>query len=142
NDEAVTRLRADETNDGSGSGFQSAKRLIEALSGSIRILSSTPAGTEIQIILPHAFLAVSPCSVADIAELLPGFHLIDFDQRDTFEAALSTVPAPKEQIIACTYDDTSITRGRLADLVGMVFIKPLCREMAAHPRLKGGSKEV
>lgn len=142
NDESVTRLRADETNDGSGSGFQSAKRLIEALSGSIRILTSTPAGTEIRIVLPHAFLGVSPCAVADIADLLPDLHLLDFDQRDTFEAALSTIPAPKEQIIACTYDDTSITRGRLADMVGMVLIKPLCREMAAHPRLRGCSKEI
>ena len=142
NDDSVTRLRGDERSDGSGSGFQSAKRLIEALSGSVQIISSTPAGTEIRVLLPNAFPAVSPCSAADIAEMCPGFHLIDFDQRDAFEAALSTVRAPKEQIIAFTYDDTSVTRGRLAESVGLIFIKPLCREMAAHPRLKERSQEI
>src|SRR3546814_8088252 len=33
NDDAVVRLRADESGQGSGSGFRSARRLVEALSG-------------------------------------------------------------------------------------------------------------
>jgi hypothetical protein len=142
NDDGVTRLRADESAQGSGSGFQSAKRLIQALSGSLRIIASSPAGTEIRITLPCAFGAVTPCPANDIAETLPGFLVVDFDQRDAFESALTSSTLPKERIVALTYDDTTVTRGRLSDAVGMMLIKPLCREMAAHPRLIGASEQV
>lgn len=142
NDDAVTRLRADESAQGSGSGFQSARRLIQALSGSLRITASSPAGTEIRIVLPCAFRATTPCQGAEITDALPDFRILDFDQRAAFEAALASSPLPKDRIVALTYDDTSVTRGRLADLAGMALIKPLCREMTEHPRLEGRSEEV
>jgi hypothetical protein len=142
NDDGVTRLRADESVQGSGSGFQSAKRLVQALSGSLRIAASSPAGTEIRIVLPCAYALVTPCSGGDIADALPDFRVVDFDQRDAFESALASSTTPKERIVALTYDDTTVTRGRLSDAVGMMLIKPLCREMAAHPRLIGASEQV
>src|SRR3546814_13113457 len=66
NDDAAVRLRADEDAQGSGSGFQSAKRLIEALSGSLRIAASGTEGTVIRIALPSAFAGVTPCTAGEL----------------------------------------------------------------------------
>src|SRR3546814_1770857 len=62
NDDAAVRLRADESGQGSGSGFRSARRLVEALSGSLRIAASSAEGTTIRIALPCAFAGVTPCT--------------------------------------------------------------------------------
>src|SRR3546814_91329 len=71
NDDAAVRLRADEDAQGSGSGFQSAKRLIEALSGSLRIAASGTEGTVIRIALPSAFAGVTPCTAGELQAALP-----------------------------------------------------------------------
>src|SRR3546814_11767394 len=95
NDYAAVRLRADEDAQGSGSGFQSAKRLIEALSGSLRIAASGTAGTVIRIALPSAFAGVTPCPAGELPAALPDWHPVDFARRDAFDAALSATAAPR-----------------------------------------------
>src|SRR3546814_6389818 len=66
NDDAAVRLRADESGQGSGSGFRSARRLVEALSGSLRIAASSAEGTTIRIALPCAFAGVTPCTAEEL----------------------------------------------------------------------------
>lgn len=142
NEGMITRLRASEGTQGTGSGFQSAKRLIENLSGSLDIVASTPAGTEVRISLPCAFRAVTACSAEEMQADLPDLQLLDFDDRRNFDAALQSPARPDSHSVAITYDDTTITRGRLSDLVGMMMIKPLCRELAEHPACAARSKQV
>lgn len=133
-DDAVTRLRGDERVAGTGSGFQSARRLVQSLAGSLRIAASGAEGTVIEIVLPCAFAATTPASIDDLQNALTGWRLLDFDARDEFEAAIAAADTPRERIVALTYDDTSVTRGRLSETVGMMIIKPACREAAQHPR--------
>ncbi|SEH13938.1 Signal transduction histidine kinase [Sphingopyxis sp. YR583] len=137
---AVTRIRADDTAPGTGSGYGSAKRIIERLRGKIKIISSTPEGTEICITLPAAFAATSSIEIDELQARLHGWALLDFDQRGDFEARLAAAGSVKERSIALTYDDTTVTRGRLSDLVAMVLIKPACREFLEHPLLAEPSK--
>ncbi|WP_447765484.1 ATP-binding protein [Sphingopyxis panaciterrae] len=138
----IARLRADESSEGTGSGFQSAKRLIESLSGTLEILSSTPTGTTVRVTLPCAFDHVTPCPSEALQAALPGWQIFDFDQRETFEAALAAAPLPADRIVALTYDDTTVTRGRLSEMVGMMMIKPLCRELIGHPLLRRESEQI
>jgi signal transduction histidine kinase len=140
NSSGVTRVRADESSQGSGSGFQSARRLIESLAGSLEIVRSTPAGTEVRITLPCAFDAVTPCAPDALQAALPGWQILDFDQREAFEAVLAAGPA--DRTAALTYDDTTITRGRLSELVALMMIKPLCRELVDHPLLRQESEQL
>lgn len=136
----VTRLRADEGSEGTGSGFQSAKRLIESLAGSLEIVRSTPAGTEVRITLPCAFDSVTPCTPGALQASLPRWHILDFDQRTAFETALAAGTA--NRTVALTYDDTTITRGRLGEMVALMMIKPPCREMIDHPLLRRESEQL
>jgi two-component system, sensor histidine kinase LadS len=142
NGNAATRIRADETAPGTGSGYGSAKRIIETLRGTLEIVSSTPAGTEIRITLPAAFAATTPVAIDALRAGLTGWTILDFDQRADFEAALAAANSVKDRTIALTYDDTTVTRGRLSDLVAMVAIKPACRELLEHPLLKERSEKV
>ncbi|WP_432769839.1 MAG: hypothetical protein HEQ22_03575 [Sphingopyxis sp.] len=142
NDDDTARRRADEGGEGTGSGFQSAKRVIQALGGSLEIAASGPAGTEVRIGLPCAFATVTPCPPERLQSALPDWQLVDFDQREAFDAALAAKTTPPDRIAAFSYDDTTITRGRLSDLVGMMLIKPLCCEMLDHPRLRALSKQL
>ncbi len=142
NDGTATRIRADETTQGTGSGFGSARRIIETLRGSLEILSSTTSGTEIRITLPAAFPAVTPVSADDLRATLEGWTLLDFDDRARFEKGLMADGAARDRIIALTYDDTTVTRGRLSEIVAMVVIKPPCRELLQHPLLGGASEQV
>src|SRR3546814_4710117 len=75
-----------------------------------------------------------PVSAEALQSQLDGWTLLDFDDRTAFEAGLKTSAAPRT--IALTYDDTTVTRGRLSQLVAMMTIKPACREMAQHPLLE------
>ena len=134
NDGTTTRIRADENDQGTGSGFGSARRIIETLRGSLKIVASSAGGTEIRITLPAAFASVTPVSAEALQSQLDGWTLLDFDDRTAFEAGLKTSAAPRT--IALTYDDTTVTRGRLSQLVAMMTIKPACREMAQHPLLE------
>lgn len=140
NSGTVPRIRANEDGQGTGSGFGSARRIIEMLRGSLRVVASGDAGTEIRIVLPSAFPAVTLVSDASLQSQLTGWTLLDFDDRSTFEAGLGA--APISQTVAITYDDTAVTRGRLSQLTAMMAIKPLCREMALHPLLAERSEQV
>src|SRR5690606_4812117 len=62
NDGTAPRIRADEKDQGTGSGFGSARRIIGTLRGSMKIVASSAAGTEIRIMLPAAFASVTPVS--------------------------------------------------------------------------------
>ena len=142
NGDAVTRIRGDENMQGTGSGFGSAKRIVETLRGKLEILSSTPDGTAIRIVLPAAFRAVTPISTDELQSSLAEWTVLDFDQRGDFDAALAAAQDPKNRVIALTYDDTTVTRGRLSHLVTMVAIKPACHELLQHPLLAKASEQV
>ena len=133
NDGTMNRIRADESDEGSGSGFGSAQRIISTLRGSLKIVASSAAGTEIRIALPAAFSSITPVSADALQAELDGWTLLDFDDRTAFEAGLDA--AASGPTIALTYDDTTVTRGRLSQLVTMMAVKPACREMALHPLL-------
>ncbi|NIJ39698.1 signal transduction histidine kinase [Sphingopyxis panaciterrae] len=138
----AARLRADEGGEGTGSGFHAARRLVESLSGRLEILSSTAAGTIVRVTVPCAFDNVAPCQPEELQAALPDWVIVDFDQRQTFEAALAAATRPAERIIALTYDDTTVTRGRLSEVTGMMMIKPPCRELIGHPLLRRASEQV
>lgn len=138
----ATRIRADESDEGTGSGFGSAQRIIETLRGSLKIIASSVGGTEIRIVLPAAFPSVTPVSAETLQSQLDGWKLLDFDDRTAFEARLNAADTANGQTIALTYDDTTVTRGRLSQLVAMMAIKPACREMAMHPLLGERSEQV
>src|SRR3546814_15917313 len=95
NDGTTTRIRADENDQGTGSGFGSARRIIETLRGSLKIVASSADGTEIRITLPAAFASVTPVSAEALQSQLDGWTLLDFDARTAFEAGLKTRPAPR-----------------------------------------------
>ncbi|MBB6425179.1 sensor histidine kinase [Sphingopyxis sp. JAI128] len=125
-----TRIRADEKVQGTGSGFGSARRIIHRLHGTLQIESSTAEGTQIRILLPAAFATATPVSIEALRAQLKDWTLLDFDDRPSFEAGLAGVEG---RVAALTYDDTTVTRGRLSELVDLVAIKPPCRELLAHP---------
>lgn len=135
NSDSATRLRADDGPHGTGSGFRSAKRLIETLHGSLEIIESTPAGTRLRIVLPSAFARTTPCSAEELKAGLDDWLILDFDQRQAFDAALAGASVPRGRIAALTYDDTTVTRGRLSEMVGLMIVKPPCRELLRHPAL-------
>lgn len=141
NDDAAPRARG-AGGQGTGSGFRSARRLIERLSGTLEIVSSGPSGTELRITLPCAHSGVTPCTAAELDAAVPGWRVLDFDRREAFEAALRCEEPANTPVAAATYDDTTITRGRLSETVGIMLIKPLCREMRAHPAFEGVLEEV
>ena len=141
NGDMATRLRGDESIEGSGSGFRSARQLIEALSGTLRITASSPEGTTLRITLPCAFGQVTPCGAEELQAGLRTRRLLDFDQRPSFEAALAEAGWTRDRIVALTYDDTTVTRGRLSEIVGLMIVKPPCREMLHHPAL-GASEQL
>lgn len=141
NDGTATRLRADESMQGTGSGFGAAKKIIETLCGSLEILSSNASGTEVRIMLPTAFAKVTPMSAEELKDNLSAWTVLDFDQRPAFEAALNAHQDYATPIIALTYDDTTVTRGRLSQLVTMTAIKPTCHELLRHPLLVARSKQ-
>lgn len=142
NGDSVARIRGDENTRGTGSGFGSARRIIETLRGKLEISSSTPDGTVIRIALPAAFAAVTPISADELQGCLPKWTVVDFDQRGDFDAALAAAEHDSNPTIALTYDDTTVTRGRLSHLVTMVAIKPACRELLRHPLLSKASEQV
>ena len=47
----------------------------------------------------------------------------------------------RDRLVALTYDDTTVTRGRLSDIVGLMIVKPPCREMGLHPAM-GSSEQL
>lgn len=139
NEDQATRLRADEEVEGTGSGFRAAKRLVETLSGTLTIAASSDAGTAVEITLPAAFAGVTPCTAEELQAGAPQWRILDFDQRAAFDGAIAAGNAP-ERLAALTYDDSSVTRGRLGEIVAMAIIKPPCREMLRHPALAGSEQ--
>lgn len=126
-----------------GSGFRSAKQIIESLGGTLSIRETSPTGTTLQISLSCAFARVTPCSFDDLAARLPGWQLADFDKRGEFDTiAANASQARARHLIAATYDDTSITRGRISELARLMLIKPLCHEMTQHPALRVASYQL
>ena len=91
--------------------------------------------------LPAAFASVTPVSAEALQSRLDGWTLLDFDDRAAFEAGLKAGAAP-DRTIALTYDDTTVTRGRLSQLVAMMAIKPACREMTLHPLFGEISEQI
>jgi signal transduction histidine kinase len=141
-EEGVTRIRGNETTEGTGSGFGSAKRIVEMLCGTLEICSSTRDGTTVRITLPAAFTAVTPVSTIELQEILPQWTVLDFDQRSDFDRGLTEADNGSKRVLAATYDDSTITRGRLSQLVTMVAIKPVCGEFSRHPLLVDASKKI
>jgi signal transduction histidine kinase len=135
-DRTAPRLHGGGERHGTGSGFRTARRIVEALSGTLEIAASGPEGTELLITLPCAHAVTAECSVAELGALLPGWHVLDFDQRAAFTQAMEGLPNAASHTLAATYDDTTVTRGRLSETVAMMLIKPLCREMAHHPAVR------
>ena len=131
----AARVRADEGDQGTGSGFGSAKRIIETLRGSLEITASGAGGTTVRIVLPAAAGSVVAVSADELAAGLAGWTLLDFDQRAAFDEGLASQGRGKDRLIALTYDDTTATRARLSELVAMAIIKPACRELLRHPLL-------
>ncbi|APZ98481.1 hypothetical protein BWQ93_08235 [Sphingopyxis sp. QXT-31] len=135
NEGHATRLRADEGVEGTGSGFRAARRLVETLSGTLTITASSDAGTVVEIALPAAFAGVTPCTVEELQAGAPQWRILDFDQRAAFDAAIAAADGTNARLAALTYDDSSVTRGRLGEIAMMAIIKPPCREMLRHPAL-------
>ncbi len=136
------RVRGNETTEGTGSGYGSAKRIVEMLRGTLKICSSTSHGTEIRITLPAASTAVTPISTDELQAGLPEWTVLDFDQRRDFELGLASSDGETKPVLAVTYDDSTVTRGRLGQLVTMVAIKPVCRELTHHPLVLAASEKV
>lgn len=129
------RLRADERTQGAGSGFFSAKRLIERLGGALDIVGST-GGTHIRVTVPMTASELRPCTQAELQQLVPGWRLADFDRRSTMHAGAADDVAAGRRTIALTYDDTPQARADMSTVVTLMIIKPLYDEMAEHPLLK------
>jgi signal transduction histidine kinase len=131
----AARVRGDESDQGTGSGFAAARRIVETLRGTLQITASDAGGTTVRIVLPAAGAGATPIAAEELAAGLDGWTLLDFDQRAAFDAALAAHRGGRDRLIALTYDDSSATRGRLSELVAMAIIKPPCRELLAHPLL-------
>jgi two-component system, sensor histidine kinase LadS len=135
---------------GTGSGFRSARQIIESLGGSLRIVSSDASGTQLEVRLCCALQQVTPCTLDELSEHLGGWQLFDCDRRAEREPALAGYGgwssgdsgAETAQRIAATHDDTSVTRGRLAETAALMLIKPLYIEMALHPTLRQASDQL
>lgn len=138
-----SRVRGAGSDAGSGSGFRSARQIIEGLGGSLEIVATSEAGTTLQVKLCCAYPAVTPCTAVELEGELAGRPILDFDRRADFEAGLAGFgQTAGHRAIAATYDNTSATRARLSQLVGMMIVKPLFREMADHPVLALVSDEL
>ena len=131
----AARVRGDASDQGTGSGFAAARRIVETLRGTLAVVASDASGTTVRLVLPAAAAGIEPIAADELAAGLPGWTLLDFDQRAAFDAVLAAPGATRERLIALTYDDTSATRGRLSELVAMAIIKPACRELLEHPLL-------
>ena len=118
------------------------RRLIEALGGSLAITASDGGGTTIAVRLPAAYAAITPCPAEEVQAGLPGWRILDFDERAAFDAALAATEGSRRRIAALTYDDTTVTRGRLSELVGLMILKPPCRELMRHPLVVRGSEQL
>lgn len=129
------RLKADERTQGSGSGFFAAKRLIERLGGAINIVGSN-RGTHIRVTVPIAASELRPCTQAELQQLVPAWHLVDFDRRPKLRPGTADDIAAGLPTIALTYDDTPQARADMSAIVPIMIIKPLYDEMASHPLLK------
>ncbi|QPL39691.1 sensor histidine kinase [Erythrobacter sp. A30-3] len=140
NDHA-NRTTAGEKRQGTGSGFRSAKRLIEGLGGELTIVTSGLDGTTIRAILPGAFEQNRSCTIAELEGRAPGWHIIDVDRVPADQTSIAR-RVDGRKLAAATYDDTTITRGRLSRSVDVILIKPLYCEMADHPLLKRESQEL
>lgn len=131
------RLRAGDSIQGSGSGYRTTRRLVEAIGGGIAITSSGPAGTAIRLRVPGAFAALTPCGLHDIQRRQPRWEILDYDDRAAYEHSIAHMRNPQHWVAAVTHDDSTVTRGRLGKEVGIMLIKPLMLEMAEHPLLAG-----
>ena len=140
-DDHANRTTAGEKRQGTGSGFRSAKRLIEGLGGELTIVTSGPDGTTIRAILPGAFEQNQSCTIAELEGRAPGWHIIDVDRVPADQTSIAR-RVDGRKLAAATYDDTTITRGRLSRSVDVILIKPLYCEMADHPLLKRESQEL
>lgn len=126
-----------------GSGFRSARQIIERLGGTLRIRRTDSSGTvlEVRVCCAHD-TPLSPCTPDDLAARLDGWELADFDHQHQYEAAIAARPeAHPTRLAAVSYDDSIATRGRLAETAALVLIRPLVLEMAEHPVLRHGSDQ-
>lgn len=128
---------------GSGSGFRSARQIIEGLGGTLVIVSSDANGTRVQVRLCCAFGQVTPCTRGELAARLEGWELADFDERAPIDTgSADTVATRTGPIVAVTHDDRPVTRGRISERAALMLIKPLVIEMAAHPAMQRGSDQL
>lgn len=137
NEGKASRLRADDNAPGTGSGFGAARGIVERLGGSLTIVSSDETGTVVELVLPGAFSKITPISMQEAGTHLPNWSWLDFDQRGSFDTALREGSGADRSAIAVTYDDSTVTRGRLNELVAMMAIKPVSAELLEHPLLRG-----
>lgn len=122
---------------GSGSGFGSARQIVEGLGGSLSILRTDSSGTELEVRVCCAHEApLSPCTMEDLAARLADWTLADFDREAPAGGA-----APS-RLVAVSHDDSVVARSRIAESAALMLIKPLALEMAEHPVLRRGSDQL
>ncbi len=132
------------SNGGTGSGFRSARQIIEGLGGTLTILASDSAGTRIAVRLGCAFTQTTACSLEELsARLGQAWELADFDQRTAASARPGeTTLTAVRALIAVTHEDSAVARGRISERAAMMLIRPLVLEMAAHPALQHPSDQL
>jgi len=133
NENTQERLKADDGFAGTGSGFMASKQIITLLGGTITIAPRDKGGSRVEIVIPAAAKKLTPCNLAYLESKTGASDFIDFDvARESVGAAPGAVSQP---VIGVTYDDSPQTRRRAAQTSRLMLLKPLYREMAAHPAL-------
>jgi signal transduction histidine kinase len=119
------RLRESIDNPGSGSGFRYAQKVVAQLGGHLTIRPAK-VGCSVSIEL-DSFTVTTPCSLNALVECLPDYRLLDWDSG-TNEPVEDASPS-KLSTIALTYDDSAVTRGKLAEVADLIIYKPVCKEL-------------
>jgi len=122
------RLRADDSKDGSGSGFAAALKATRMLGGSITVESKQGSGSSIFVTLP-AISTAPECGIdAFMSEArTQGIGVINSD------IAVEPIPDPQSLQLPITGDPTAKTRNRLSATGSLALLKPVSLDMLQHP---------
>lgn len=130
------RLRANDANDGSGSGFAAALKAVRMLGGSIKVESVIDKGSSVFVTMP-AISTAAECGVDAFAieARTQGIEVIDRDNPDRLASKTQSVQ------LAITGDPTAQNRNRLSASGALALLKPISLDMLQHPvllaRIKG-----
>ena len=73
---------------------------MSSLGGSLAITASDGGGTTIAVRLPAAYAAITPCPAEEVQAGLPGWRILDFDERAAFDASATRLgPCAKAALI-------------------------------------------